>query len=208
MRILSFDPGKLVEIKRKKSNQLVSHFAYALLVDGTVTQYGSIKPIQTLKHPEYTEDAHAFVLRVKALVDCCDLDPNTDIVVIERFMDRGGGRSTTGEFINQMIALVAAAIYPIKLQQEPAALWKNWLARAYKIGKSTTIRKCWTPNMWLFLRERFPEICWPPDAEQKMTIHEGDACGIALWKYETSDPQKFIGTIDQLIGPQTRKIAA
>jgi len=194
MRVLAFDPGK---------NQ--GNFAFALLEDGVVLFYGTVVTISTMKHPEFSVDADDFIWRIRSLVSSLGLTAD-DVIIAERFMDRGGGgKGTTGEHINVMLGLMKAALGPLPLELVMPATWKGWLARTYLTGKPTKRQRTVIPNMWMHLRGRFPEVCWPASKIDRMVIHEADAIGIALWRYETADPSRR-GSITGLIDPEAVKI--
>lgn len=176
MKILSFDPGKSVK-----------SFAYALLVEGSVVRFGTVKTLEDL-NACFLDYAASFRKRMADLVFESGLGPD-DLIVIERFSDRGGAsKGTTGELINIMIGLLATVAVEahVPLVLVMPSTWKNWLAKTYSTGKSTAKRPTLVPNMWLHLRERFPIQCWPKDRAKRMIIHEADACGIALWAWEKS----------------------
>jgi hypothetical protein len=194
MRILAFDPGKNV-----------GNFAFSLLENGVVRFFGTVIPISTMKPPEFSVDADEFFDRMRSIVASIGLTGD-DIVCAERFMDRGGGgKGTTGEHINVMLGLMKAAIYPMPLELVMPATWKGWLARTYLTGKPSERQRTVVPNMWIHLRTRFPDVCWPKNKPERMTIHEADACGIALWRYEKADPENY-GSITRLIDPEAVKI--
>ena len=195
MQVLAFDPGK---------NQ--TSFAFARLVDGHIKQYGLVRPITTMRHPQFSMDADDFHLRIQNLVRGFGLT-DSDAIVAERFLDRGGGgKGTTGEHICSMLGIMKAAIQPLPLQLVEPATWKGWLARTYLTGKETKRQHTVVPNMWQHLRLRFPDQCWPKDKALRMVIHEADAIGIALWRYENTPHQpNRVGTITHLIGDETVK---
>lgn len=191
MRVLAFDPGK-----SQKS------FAYSFVVDGTVERYGMVQTLTTLKPPEFKQEVEDFCTRIENLV----LRLKPDVIVAERFMDRGGAsKGSTGEFINVMLGLIAARV-PGGLELVMPATWKGWLARTYLTGKPTKRQRTAVPNMWAHLRSRFPDLCWPKDKTKRMIIHEADACGIALWRYETHFKGERRGSIDSLVDRRTVKI--
>ena len=191
-RILSFDPGK-----SPKS------FAYSFMVGGTVMRYGLVRPIDSLEPARYGPESQEFFSRIKSLA----LETSPDVVVAERFQDRGGAsKGTTGEHINLMLGLMSAALWPIGLELVQPATWKAWLMRHYSIGKPTKKRAPMLPNMWMFLRQRFP-YCWKTSIQNRIVIHEADACAIALWRYETADMVQRYGSIDCLLDRSTVKRA-
>lgn len=194
MRILAFDPGKNV-----------GNFAFAFLVDGKVECYGSVIPISTMIHPVFSVDADDFYDRMVLLKKSLGLTSG-DIVLAERFSDRGGGgKGVTGEHINVMLGLMKAAFMPLSLELVMPATWKGWLARTYHTGNETAKQRTVVPNMWTHLRGRFPDLVYPDDRHQRMVIHEGDAIGMALWRYETSEGD--VGSIDGLVDSDTIRIA-
>ncbi len=187
--ILAFDPGRTQE-----------SFAYALLRDGVVVRYGLVRPIASLDHELFKTELDSFVDRMCALITEC----HPDAVVAERFMDRGGGgKGTTGEFINIMLGClgVAASSSNLSLDLVMPSTWKNWLTRTYNTGRKGAVR-----NMLTQLRARWPEQINPKKRGQtRMVIHEGDAIGLALWRHEAPYPTR-VGGIDRLIDSNTVKI--
>lgn len=192
MRCLAFDPGRNV-----------GNFAFSWLVNGVVECYGTVVPIVSLQDPEFSIDADDFSARLRVLIKSLGVTAE-NIVIAERFSDRGGGsKGTTGEFINIQIGLLKAAIAPLPLRLIMPAQWKGWLARTYHTGNPTPRQRTVVPNMLAHLRGRFPETY--EDKQDRMTIHEADAIAISLWSYEVQ-AQDRIGSIDNLIDRHTIRV--
>lgn len=191
MRILAFDPGKSFE-----------SFAYALIEDGVIVQYGRISTIRSLLKNEFADEVVRFTGLVRGLLDTT----KPRLVTAERFLDRGGpSKGSTGEFICIALGLIAAECRHSghTLELVMPATWKGWLARTYAIGKPTKRQRTVVKNMLEHLKVRFP-VMWPKDRTRRLVIHEADAMGIALWRYETETGRQ--GTIDRLIDHRAVKI--
>lgn len=206
-RILAIDPGATDSTYKEDGSLSVNgSFAYALLADGVLARYGTVKPVTNLKDG-FAEDAAAFTMRIQGLVRACHLRP-TDCVVAERFQDRGGAsKGTTSEQVNIMLGIMAGAVSPCSLQLVTPSTWKGWLARTYKIGKPGARQQTETRNMMTHLVSKHPKVFRPKGKAHRMVVHEGDACGIGLWQYETSAPQERQGALDLLVGRSVTKIS-
>lgn len=191
MRVLAFDPGKSFE-----------SFAYAIIEDGTIIRYGRIQTIRSLLRDDFEAEVARFIALLQTMIGSV----KPDVVIGERFLDRGGpSKGSTGEFICIALGLIASechhAGYPFELVMP--ATWKGWLARTYFIGKPTKRQRTVVKNMLEHLKVRFP-VLWPKDRTKRLVIHEADAMGIALWRYETEAGRH--GTIDRLIDHRAVKI--
>lgn len=193
MRCLTFDPGRNV-----------GNYAFSWLVDGTVECYGTVVPLLSLQHPDFSECADDFICRMQLLFRSLGL-AESDVVLAERFSDRGGGsKGTTGEFINIQIGLLKAALGSHPLELVMPSTWKGWLARTYATGNETATQRTSARSMHEHLRWRFPET-HPIEKIDQMTIHEGDAVAMGLWRYETSADDRY-GSIDNLFDHHTIRV--
>lgn len=187
--VLAFDPGRATH-----------SFAYAVLRDGVIERYGLVRPIAALDTTTFKTEIDSFVDRMYALI----VRVQPDAVVAERFQDRGGGsKGATGEYVNIMLGSLAVAASSANrgLELVMPSTWKNWLTRQYNTGRKGAV-----PNMLTQLRSRWPEQINPKKRGQtRMVIHEGDAVGMALWRYEAPYMAR-VGGIDRLIDLNTVKI--
>ena len=175
--ILAFDPGKSWDEETQ-----VGSFAYAVMREDHIIQHGLLIPFSSLTDNTVTQ-ALMFSARIQALLT--QFKP--DIVVIERFQDRGGAsKGTTGEFVNLMIGnlQLTMAQANCELTMIMPSQWKTWLTRTHEIGKKST-----TKNIFEYLKVQRPEAFLAKGKNKvpkgkRMVIHEGDAIGIALWAYQ------------------------
>lgn len=157
MRLLTFDPGK-------------DNFAYCLFEDGHVLDHGFINTLKDLSEKGFNQERRTFANQVEDFLDKCELKPEKDKIVLERFMHRPGmGKGGVGEVVNQMIGIITTKADDRNIDSYvvTAASWKNHMKRKYDMPKKGMI-------------ELLPV---------KMTAHEADAIGIACYTYEKeNDP--------------------
>jgi len=153
-KILSFDPGKI-------------NFAYSLREDDKVIFYGMLQHYIT-DLSNFSAQATKLKWEITDLLKRCDLNPDTDHAIAERFMARpGNSRGCLNEFVNLQIGLIASWIIPIEFHLVTASTWKNYMKRKYGT------------NDMLVVTKKLGMV--------KMVSHEADAVGIGMWDYEKNN---------------------
>lgn len=190
MKILTFDPGKVN-----------GNMAYSFSVDGHIERYGSIKPLGSITEG-FEDEVDAFAARVQRLVQ----EVNPDLIVAERFQDRGGrSKGATPEFVNIQLGIIAIVARPVRTKLITPALWKNWMRRTYDTGKKTKKSKdCkFKDNLLLFKKTPGAQEVVKRD---DMVIHQADSICMNLYIWENEDPEARAQSLQALITTKTVKI--
>lgn len=192
MKILALDPG------------LGVHFAWALMEDGSIKRTGILEAIDEITPDYFQTNCLKFRAQMASLIKELGLDPARDHIIAERFMARPGksaGRSS--EVINLSLGLIVSLQNSIPMAIIPASQWKVRL-RSFSIGhnkkpskakkkktgsrarKTRVVKLCDWDSTVEWLAHHYPESVSIKGRKNKVTlsIHEGDACGIALYWWE------------------------
>lgn len=177
MRVLAFDPGK-------------SNFAYAFGQDGAVEEFGFIEHVFDHLTDSVSEQAARLAQELLALT----AKAKPDRIIAERYMFRPGmGAGGTGEFVNLALGILIAAVLPVPVQLIPSAQWKNHMTRQYWSKRPGSSQK----------KEKFEclelldptRTCRPGGRKKRLTTHEADAIGIALYAAEQDLKQSLLDRV-------------
>jgi hypothetical protein len=142
--------------------------------DGRVLKYGMFKNMISNMMEELTEQVSLFAAEFMEVLKVANLDAESDYVVFERFVARPGkGGGEVSEFICTMIGTVGCSAMPVKVWPLLAQTWKSHMLRTYEGCKNAKEKL----DMRLLL---------DPNKARKLTPHEADAIGIALYCIETN----------------------
>lgn len=168
MKILAFDPG-------------VSNFAYCLLhykvkrnkEQVKVRRIGQLKyTINSVKAKDLKTTSNQFRKNFNWLIKSCKMDPERDLIFLERYMTRPGMRvGLNAELTNIMIGAVLELCHKkgIRVVLEPSSTWKNYYKRVYGNNNISKV---------------FPVKRAKKGEKQHLTIHVREAIAMACYRME------------------------
>ena len=195
MRILSLDPGK------------VDSFAFALIDSGVCLKTGILWSMEDLTPDLFEKNYTKFAKQVRQLIKDCELKPERDRIVLERYITRPGmGMGNNSEFINIMIGIITMIAAPIPVVAIPSSQWKNYMRRKYSIGKAVKIDKkknpnkketlpCKYENILDFLGQKYPASTKAGVKKDWLVVHEADALGIGIYWWEELTGKDILETV-------------